>query len=94
MPYVAAYRCLFIILPVVLLFHGIAEPADKRTPRVAIVISQSIRPYLIAVEGLREELARDTGATIEEFDLEKFKGKSRNLLSMDLEKGGFDLFKG
>ena len=92
MPYVAAYRCLFIILPVVLLFHGIAEPADKRTPRVAIVISQSIRPYLIAVEGLREELARDTGATIEEFDLEKFKGKSRNLLSMDLEKGGFDLF--
>ena len=92
MPYLAAYRCLFIILSVILFFNGIAEPADKRTPKVAIVISQSIRPYLIAAEGLREDLARDTGATIQEFDLERFKGKSRTLLSVDLKKGGFDLF--
>lgn len=87
-----AYRCIFIILTVVLLFHGIAEPADRRTPKVAIVISQPIRPYLIAVEGLREEIARDTGAKIEEFELKKFKGRSRDLLSMDLKKGRFDLF--
>lgn len=91
MPYVCAYRCIFIILTVVLLFHGIAEPADRRTPKVAIVISQAIRPYLIAVEGLREELARDTRAKIEEFDLKKFKGRGRDLLSMDLKKGRFDL---
>lgn len=92
MPYGAAYRCFFLLLSVILFFHGTAEPADKRTPKVAIVISQSIRPYLMALEGLREGLAQDKKATIEEFELEKFKGESRKLLSMDLKKGGFDLF--
>lgn len=92
MPYVAAYRCLFLILSTTLFFTGIAESADKPTPKVAIVISQSIRPYLLAVEGVRKELARDRQTKIEEFDLEKFKGESRNLLAMDLKKGGFALF--
>jgi putative ABC transport system substrate-binding protein len=93
MPCTGAYRFIFIILPVLLLlFHGNAEPADIRPPKVAIVISQPIKPYLIAVEGLREELAREGRAKIEEFDLKGFKGKSRNILAQDLKKGRFDLF--
>lgn len=92
MPYGALYRFYFIILSVILLFQGFAESADNKTTRVAIVISQSIHPYLLAAEGLREELGRDTGAEIKEFNLEKFKGKSQNLLTTDLEKGGFNLF--
>ena len=87
-----AYRFIFIILPVFLLFYGSAEPADIRQPEIAIVISQPIRPYLIAVEGLRQELSRNTRAKIQEFDLKKFKGKGYDILTEDLKKERFDLF--
>ena len=87
-----AYRFIFIILTVCLLFYGSAEPADIRQPEIAIVISQPIRPYLIAVEGLRQELTRNTRAKIQEFDLKKFKGKGYDILTEDLKKERFDLF--
>jgi putative ABC transport system substrate-binding protein len=85
-------RAAFIILSIILLFHEIAGSAEAQSPTAAIVVSQSIRPYLMAAEGLREELARKTKAETEEFDLGKLKGKGRDALERDLKEGGFDIF--
>ena len=83
---------IFIILPFVLVFNGVAEPADIIQSKAAIVISQSIRPYLGAAEGLRQELVQNSGAEIEEFDLDRLEGKGYDILLEDLKKGGFDIF--
>jgi putative ABC transport system substrate-binding protein len=87
-----AGRVTFVILSVILLFHEIAGSEEVRSPTAAIVVSQSIRPYLMAAEGLREELARKTKAETEEFDLGKLKGKARDALEKDLKQGAFDIF--
>ena len=86
------YQVIFIILSFVLIFNGAAQSADITQPKAAIFISQPIRPYLIAAEGLREELIRSISAEIDEFDLKGLKEKDYHILTEDLSKNRFDIF--
>jgi putative tryptophan/tyrosine transport system substrate-binding protein len=86
------YRVIFIILSFVLIFNGAAHSSDIKQSKTAIFISQPIRPYLIAAEGLREELVRSIRAEIEEFDLKGLEEKDYDILTEDLVKNKFDVF--
>ena len=79
------------ILCVIFFLCDSAAAIENLSPKVAIVVSQRIRPYLEAVEGLRGGLARDSKAEIAEFDLETFKGRGQDILAKDLTEGRFDL---
>ena len=68
--------------------HG----AEVRTPKVAVIVSRDIRPYVEAVEGMSVVLAESASARVQVFSLEKFKGKSRDVLVQNLSAGKFDLF--
>ncbi len=68
--------------------HG----ADIRAPKVAVLVSQEIRPYIEAVEGISEVLSESANVKIEVFSLEKIKGKSRDILMESLAKEKFALF--
>ena len=61
-------------------------------PQVAVLVSQDIRPYIEAVEGLNVALAKAAKARLEVFHLEKFKGKERTDLAQRLANEKFDLF--
>jgi putative ABC transport system substrate-binding protein len=65
--------------------------ADIPAPKVAVVVSQDIRPYIEAVEGMSAVLAERANAKIEVFSLEKIKGKSRDLLMESLTPEKFAL---
>ena len=73
---------------------GIADlhGADIRAPKVAVLVSRDIRPYIEAVEGMSAVLAESANAKIEVFSLEKIKGNSRDLLMESLTKEEFALF--
>lgn len=82
------------MLAVCLFFLGTTVlPAEEfRTPKVAILVSQNIRPYIEAVEGMSVVLSEAVNAKVQMFRLEKFKGKSRTALIQRLVEEKFDLF--
>ena len=85
-------RLLSVILCILILFFDGAGAAEVATPRVAVVVSQRISPYLTAAEGLRKEFAAKSGAQVKEFELDRFMGRARNFLAKDLRESEFDLF--
>ncbi len=76
-----------------LLLPGVfpALGTDGGAPKVAVLVSRDIRPYVEAVEGISAILAKSANAKIEVFSLEKIKGKSRNILIESLAGEKFDL---
>ena len=91
--YLKTYACRVVLTVLCLIFFlcDSATAVENLSPKVAIVVSQHIRPYLEAVEGLRSGLARDSMAEIDEFDLEGFNGRGQDILAKDLTEGRFDL---
>ncbi|MDY6972847.1 MAG: ABC transporter substrate binding protein [Thermodesulfobacteriota bacterium] len=71
---------------------ALAPGKEISAPKVALVVSQNIRPYVDAVEGLSAVLSGRLDALIEVFFLEKFRGKGRGDLSERLVSEKFDLF--
>lgn len=68
-------------------------PAKEfRIPKVAVIISRDIRPYIEAAEGLSAALSKAADVKVVEFSLEKFKGKNRIDFSQRLAKEKIDLF--
>jgi len=65
---------------------------EFRAPNVAILVSRDIRPYVEAVEGMSAVLSEISSAKVQVFSLEKFKGKSRDVLIQTLTGEKFDLF--
>jgi putative ABC transport system substrate-binding protein len=59
---------------------------------VAVLVSKDVRPYVEAVEGMSLVLTENTNAKVQAFSLEKFKGKSRDVLVQSLMGEKFDLF--
>jgi putative ABC transport system substrate-binding protein len=60
-------------------------------PKVAILVSRDIRPYIEAAEGMSVVLSETAGAKVQMFSLEKFKGKSQDALMQSLAGEKFDL---
>ncbi|MBN1277080.1 MAG: hypothetical protein JXA35_06280 [Deltaproteobacteria bacterium] len=60
--------------------------------QIAVIVSQNIRPYIEALEGLTSEISRMDGVKEEVFFLDKFEGKALVDLSRKLGEKGFDLF--
>jgi len=96
MPYTFLGRLLLRLLLVVLcsVFLGAAalQGEEIRAPKVAIIVSRNIRPYIEAVEGMSVVLAESASAKVQVFSLEKFKGKSQDVLVQSLTGEKFDLF--
>lgn len=90
----ACGRRIFLVIVVCLVSFGATSAPGKeiRSPKVAVVVSRNIRPYVEAVEGLSVALSRDLDAKVEVFFLEKFEGKGRGDLSRRLVEEKFDLF--
>ncbi len=88
------FLCRLPLVMVCLIILGAASlyGADIRTPKVAVLVSSNIRPYIEAVEGMSVVLAESASAKIQVFSLEKFKGKSRDVLIQNLIGEKFDLF--
>jgi putative tryptophan/tyrosine transport system substrate-binding protein len=92
MPYPFLGRLLFMVICSVFLGAAVLHGAEIREPRVAILVSQSIRPYIEAVEGMSVVLAESARTKVQVYSLEKFKGKSQDVLIQKLSGEKFDLF--
>jgi ABC-type uncharacterized transport system substrate-binding protein len=79
----------------VLLFLCLGAPVlhgeETRVQKVAVLVSLNIRPYLEAVEGLKERLSEQNAAVIEVFNMENYTGNTQNILSKNLRDEKFDL---
>lgn len=84
---------LFAALCSVFLGGAALQGEEIRAPKVAIVVSRDIRPYIEAVEGMNAVLAESAaGAKVQVFSLEKFRGKGLEALAQSLAGEKFDLF--
>ena len=92
MPLTLWIRVLSVVLCSALLGVAALHGAEVRTPKVAVLVSRDIRPYVEAVEGMSSVLSESAGAKVQVFSLEKFKGKSRDALMQNLAGEKFDLF--
>jgi putative ABC transport system substrate-binding protein len=92
MPYPFWGRLLSAVLCSVFLGAATLQGAEIRAPKVAILVSQNIRPYIEAGEGMSVVLAESANAKVQVFSLEKFKGKSQDVLIQNLSAEKFDLF--
>lgn len=85
--------CLLFLAAFLILTGATNAPCREiHDPKVAILVSQDIRPYIEAVEGLNAALAKAVKARLEVFHLEKFKGNERADLAQRLANEKFDLF--
>lgn len=91
-PYTVLRRLLLATLCSVFLGAAALQGEEIRAPKVAILVSRDIRPYIEAVEGMGAVLAESAGAKVQVFSLEKFKGKSQDVLLQSLTGEKFDLF--
>ena len=92
MPYAFLGRLLVAVLCSVFLGTAALHGQESRAPKVAILVSRDIRPYVEAVEGMSVVLAESASARVQVFSLEKFKGRSREILVQNLSGEKFDLF--
>ena len=65
--------------------------AETSVQKVAVLVSLNIRPYIEAVEGLKERLSEQNAAVIEVFNMENYTGNARNILSKSLSDEKFDI---
>jgi putative ABC transport system substrate-binding protein len=92
MPYTFLRRLLLAVLCSVFLGAAALQGEEIRAPKVAILVSRNIRPYIEAVEGMGVVLSETASAKVRVFSLEKFKGKSQDVLMQSLTGEKFDLF--
>ncbi|MBN2438462.1 MAG: hypothetical protein JXL20_07650 [Deltaproteobacteria bacterium] len=92
MPYPFWERLLLTVLCSVFLGAAALHAEEIPAPKVAILVSRNIRPYIEAVEGMSVVLSETAGAKIQVFPLEKFEGKSQEVLIQNLSGENFDLF--
>jgi putative ABC transport system substrate-binding protein len=92
MPYPFLGRLLSVVLCSVFLGAAALQGEEILAPKVAILVSRDIRPYIEAVEGMSVVLAESASAKVQVFSLEKFKGKSQDVLMQSLTGEKFDLF--
>jgi len=83
---------LFVMLCSVFPGAAVLHGEEIREPKVAILVSRNIRPYMEAVEGMSVVLSETASAKVRVFSLEKFKGKSKDILMQSLTGEKFDLF--
>jgi putative ABC transport system substrate-binding protein len=91
MPYTFLGRLLFVVLCSVFLGAATLQGEEIRASKVAILVSRDIRPYIEAVEGMSVVLSGTASAKVQVFSLEKFDGKSQDVLMQSLTGEKFDL---
>ncbi len=85
-------RILLLVLCLALPGIPAVPGAELDAPKVAVLVSQDIRPYFEAVEGITAVLTENGDTRIEVLSLDKIRGKSRDLLMARLVKQAFTLF--
>lgn len=84
---------LLIFILIVSISYSDAETGKELSaPKIAVVVSQSIRPYIEAVEGLSSAISSEAGGSVDVFFLDRFEGKDLVNLSQTLDKKDTDLF--
>ena len=84
-------RLLLAALGSVLLWAAALQAAEIGAPKAAVLVSSNIRPYMEAAEGISVVLSERGGAKIQVFSLDKFKGRSQDMLLQSLAGEKFDL---
>jgi putative ABC transport system substrate-binding protein len=84
-------KFLWVVLLLVCLGTPALHGADTREQKVAVLVSLKIRPYVEAVEGLKEYFSEQSSLAIKVFNMENYKGNTLNILSKDLRDEKFDL---
>lgn len=74
--------CITMVFWVFAVFPGWGQEA--LTPRIAILISKNIRPYLEATAGVTQVLSVELGAEIDVFPLEKYQGNTLSQIAEQL----------
>jgi putative ABC transport system substrate-binding protein len=92
MPYPFLGRLLLVVLCSAFLGAAALQGEEIRAPKAAILVSRNIRPYIEAAEGMSVVLSKTASAKVQVFSLEKFKGKSQDVLIQSLAAEKFDLF--
>lgn len=90
-PYPFLKRLLLLLLCTVFLGAAALHGQEIRAPKVGILVSRNIRPYIEAVEGMGAVLSESANAKVQLFPLEEFKGKSQDVLMQTLAGEKFDL---
>ena len=87
------FRKTVLMMLCILVLVGYSEAANESGPAgVAVVISQRIRPFMSAAEGLTQGLAESNGISIKTVELDRYRGKAQDALADDLNKAPLDLF--
>ncbi len=84
---------LWILIAIVSIsYSGAAAGKEVAAQKIAVIVSQSIRPYIEAVEGLSSEISAEGEEILDVIFLDKFEGKDLVNLSQTLDKKDIDLF--
>jgi len=79
----------------VLLFLCLGTPvlhsSETGVQKVAVLVSLNIRPYLEAVEGLKEGFSEQNVSVIEVFNMEEYTDNAQNILPKTLKDKKFDI---
>ncbi|MEA2085403.1 MAG: ABC transporter substrate binding protein [Thermodesulfobacteriota bacterium] len=84
-------RLILILLCITVLFGAGTTSVRAAQKRVAVVISQRIKPYVEAFAGFREESATRAEAEIKSYYLDKYTGSGRDRLAKIIGRDSFDL---
>ncbi len=80
------FLLIFLLIPFSLPLNEFptANAEEAGVPRIAVVVSQNIRPYLEAVDGFNLALSKSSEATVEEVKLWKFQNSEKSSLAESL----------
>lgn len=79
------------LLIAVLIGIGICWSGQVTKPKVAVIVSREIKPYMEAMEGLKLVLVHEAGGEIKNFPLEDYSKTDLDLLKKELKNGKFNL---
>ena len=90
-PRVPHIKFLWFVLLFLCLGASVLHSAETSVKKVAVLVSLNIRPYIEAVEGLKERFSEQNTAVIEVFNMEEYTDNTRNILSKNLRDEKFDI---
>jgi len=90
-PRVFHIKFLWFVLLFLCLGAPVLHSAETSVQKVAVLVSLNIRPYLEAVDGLKERLSEQNAAVMEVFNMENYTSDARNILYKKLSDDKFDI---
>jgi len=78
---------------IICIFEGVVDAEDRKC-RVSVILSNDIRPYIEAMEGISSTLETQNGFDVSVVHLTNFQGKARETLTKQLLTESYDYLVG